>query len=80
MTVAYFELLDPAGFLIVDKDYYDRYGHCSDQGLSELAQENLPREFYEVAACFYQHDFESYELARQILISIGFEEKKNLVV
>jgi hypothetical protein len=76
MTIAYFQMLEPEGFAIVDKTYFDTNGHLDGDGLSEAADAQLPLGFYALAECFYEHTFDTDEEAKQSLINVGFEEKQ----
>jgi hypothetical protein len=76
MTLAYFQMLEPAGVAIVDKAYFDANGHLDGDGLSQAADAKLPEGFYAMAECFYEHTFDTDEEAKQSLINAGFEEKQ----
>jgi hypothetical protein len=70
----YFELCrkeTDSYFLITPKSYYDKEGCLSDE--SGIADEALPKGFYELQESMYEYDGTS-ENGRQLLIDAGMKE------
>jgi hypothetical protein len=79
-TIGYFQFIEDeygfGSFVIIDKAFWDENEHLNGDGLSEEAEEALDDHFYALAECYYEHDFETHEDAKQALIDAGFEEKQ----